>query len=226
MEGHGPKEPFATVLGIDIPHFVITMWVIMFILVFVSWLGTRKMKRVPSGVQNVVEFAVEGIYNFLAGMMGESRARAYLPLLGSFFFFILLSNYSGLIPGMGMIPGMKVPTSDLSITAALGITTFFVTHISGIQRKGIKYFAHFLTPVAWMLPINLIDELVRPVSLSFRLYGNIFGEETVINKIAEMAPLIAPLPMMALALLTGAIQAFVFTLLSTVYITGATEDHH
>lgn len=223
---HGLTEPFFKIGSIPVPHFVITMWVIMLLLIVLSLLATRNMKKVPSGVQNIMEYAVEGLVNFFSGVMGEERARAYFPLLGTFFLFILVSNYAGLIPGMGMIKGMKVPTSDVSVTAALAIITFFSVFILGIKRKGLRFFGHFLTPFALLLPLNIIEEIVRPISLTLRLYGNISGEEKIIEKLSEMVPLLLPLPMMALALLTGAIQAFVFTLLSSTYIASATEDHH
>ena len=223
---HELTEPLFTLFGkIPVYNFVVTMWGIMLLLIIVSWLATRKMKRIPSGVQNLMEYAIESLVNFFAGMMGEERAKAYIPLLGTFFFFILISNYTGMIPGMNMFPGMKTPTADVSITAALAIITFLSVFILGIQKKGLKFFAHFITPFALLLPLNLIEEIVRPVSLTLRLYGNIFGEEKIGEVLGNMFGLL-PLPMMFLALLTGGIQAFVFTLLSSTYIASATEDHH
>jgi F-type H+-transporting ATPase subunit a len=229
---HGPADPLfniaipGTEYHLPIYNFVITSWVIMFILVFTAWLATKHMHRLPKGIQNIWEYAVEGLFGFFSGMMGEDRARKYGPFLTTLFLYILLSNYSGLIPGAGMIKGLVPPTSNVSITAALAILVFLSIFYFGIRAKGIGFFKHFFQPMAFLFILNVIEELVRPVSLSLRLYGNIYGEETIIGKLGEMVPLIVPLPMMALAVLLGAIQAFVFALLASTYIAGATEEHH
>ncbi|NLK51383.1 MAG: F0F1 ATP synthase subunit A [Syntrophomonadaceae bacterium] len=202
-----------------------TSWVIVALLALLFYFGTRNIQRVPSGLQNVMEAIVEGLYNFFAGILGEKRARLYTPLLGTFFLFIILSNYSGLIPGSGMIHGFKAPTSDWNVTGALAIIVFFATHYYGIKSKGLGYFKHFLTPYAAFLPLNILEEFVRPLSLTVRLFGNIFAEETIIFVFLGMAPFLVPVPMMALSILLGAIQALVFTVLATSYIGAATEEH-
>lgn len=229
---HGPPDPLTTLhipgIDFDLPiyNFVITSWVIMFILVFTAYLATRNMQKMPKGIQNVWEMIVEGLFGFFAGLMGEQRARKYGPFLTTCFLYILLCNYSGLIPGAAMIKGFVPPTNNISITAALSILVFLSIFYFGIRAKGIGFFKHFVQPMAFLLILNIIEELVRPVSLSLRLYGNIFGEEMIIGQLGEMVPLLVPLPMMALGLLTGAIQAFVFTILASTYIAGATEEHH
>lgn len=219
-----PNVVFHLFGKIPVYNFVITMWGIMLLLLVLSWLGTRNMKRVPSGMQNILEYGIESLLNFFSDSMGKERAKAYIPLLATFFLFILFSNYSGMLPGMNIIPGMKVPTSEVSVTAALAIITFFSVFILGIKKKGIRFFKHFMQPVAFMLVLNILDELIRPLSLTLRLYGNIYGEEEIIKVLGNMAGFL-PIPMMFLGLLTGGIQAFVFTLLSSTYIAGATEDH-
>ncbi|ADG83725.1 ATP synthase F0 subunit A [Thermincola ferriacetica] len=224
--GHGLPEPFAHVGGIEIPHFVITSWAIILLLGILSYLATRNMKKLPQGLQNVMEFVVEGLFGFFGGIMGEERARKYGPFLATCFLYILLSNYSGLLPGAAMIPGFVPPTNNISITAGLAILVFLSVFYFGIRAKGIGFFKHFFQPMAFLFILNIIEELVRPVSLSLRLYGNIFGEEMIIAKLSEMVPVLVPVPMMLLGVLTGAIQAFVFTLLATTYIAGATDEHH
>lgn len=229
---HGPVEPFlnltipGTEYQLPIYHFVVTSWVIMFILALTAWLATRNMHRLPKGVQNVWEYIVEGLFGFFGGIMGESRARKYGPFLTTLFLYILLSNYSGLIPGAAMIKGFVPPTSNVSITAALAILVFLSIFYYGIRAKGIGFFKHFFQPMAFLFILNVVEELVRPVSLSLRLYGNVYGEETIISELGKMVPLIVPLPMMLLGVLLGAIQAFVFALLASTYIAGATEEHH
>jgi len=186
------------------------------------------MERVPcSRLQNAVEYVVEAILNFLTQIMGDEKlAREYLPLLGSFFILILASNYSGLLPGAGHIPGLQAPTSTLSVTAAFALIVFFATHISGVRRKGLKYFKHFIEPYVFMLPLNIIEELVRPLSLSLRLFGNIFGEEMVVAGLLSLLPLFVPVPMMILGVLFGLVQAYVFTMLAAIYISAAVAEHH
>lgn len=229
---HGAEQLFldlpipGTEYHLPVPDYVITSWVIMFILVFTAYLATRNMHRLPKGIQNIWEYIVEGLFSFVGGLMGEDRARKYGAFLATCFLYILLSNYSGLIPGAAMIRGFVPPTSNVSITAALAILVFLSVFYFGIRAKGLGFFKHFFQPMAFLFVLNLIEELVRPVSLSLRLYGNVYGEETIIHELAKLVPFLVPLPMMALGILLGAIQAFVFTLLATTYIAGATEEHH
>lgn len=222
---HGRQALFS-IFGLEVSSEITTMWGIMIFILLVSYLATKNLKRVPTGVQNFMETIIEAILNFFGDLMGEKQAKKYLPLLASLFIFILVSNYSGLLPGAGHISGFKAPTSNLSITAGLAIVVFFSTHFFGIKEKGLGYFKHFIQPMPFMLPLNIIEEFVRPLSLSLRLYGNIFGEELVIASLFALVPLFVPLPMMILSLLFGFIQAFVFTLLTAIYIGGATAKEH
>lgn len=229
---HGPVDPLfnpvipGTDFHLPIYNFVITSWVIMFFLAFTAYLATKNMKRMPRGIQNVWEAIVEGLFNFLGSVMGPERARKYGPFLATCFLYILLSNYSGLFPGAAMIKGFVPPTNNVSITGALAILVFLSVFYYGIKAKGLGFFKHFFQPMAFLFILNLIEEIVRPISLSLRLYGNIFGEEKIIEELGNMVPFLVPLPMMVLGLLTGAIQALVFTLLASTYISGATEEHH
>lgn len=211
---------------LPIYDFVVTSWAIMFLLGFTAWLASKNMKRLPRGIQNVWEYIVEGLFGFFGGLMDETRARKYGPFLATCFLYILISNYVGLLPGAGQIRGLTPPTNNISITAALAILVFVSVFYFGISAKGLGFFKHFVQPMGFLFILNVIDEIVRPVSLTLRLYGNIFGEEKIIEQLGHMVPLLVPLPMMALGLLTGAIQAFVFTLLASTYIAGATEEHH
>jgi len=204
----------------------VTAWGIILLLAVLSILATRNMQRNPKGVQNFMEYVVESLLNFLTGVMGESRARETLPLLGTFFLFILVSNYVGLLPGSGELPGLKAPTSNLNITASLAIIAFVAIQYYGFKKKGFRYLHHFVEPYVPFLPINIIEELGKLLSLSLRLFGNIFGEEMIIAVLLGLVPLLVPIPMMALGLLTGAIQAVVFTILVTTFITNATDSDH
>lgn len=215
-----------SIFGWQVSSYITTMWGVMAVILVISFLATRNLQKVPSGAQNFLEAIIEVLIGFFAGIMGEKRAKQYLPLLCTFFLMILFSNYSGLLPLAGHLPGLAAPTATLSVTAGFAIVVFACTHFFGIREKGLGYFKHFLQPVAFLLPLMIIEEFVRPLSLSLRLYGNIFGEEMVTRQLFEMAPFMVPLLMQILSLLFGLIQAFVFTLLAAVYWGGATAEHH
>jgi F-type H+-transporting ATPase subunit a len=225
VEEHGTTVLF-DIFGLKVSSFVTTMWAVMAVILIISFFATRNLKKVPTGAQNVMEFLVQTLIGFFAGVMGEKNAKQYLPILATFFIFILLSNYSGLLPMAGHLPGLAAPTSTLSVTAGFALVVFFCTHFFGIKEKGLGYFKHFFQPVAFLFPLMIIEEFVRPLSLSLRLYGNIFGEEMVTAQLFSMAPFGVPIIMQLLGILMGLIQAFVFTLLTAVYIGGATADHH
>ncbi|MHB8172386.1 MAG: F0F1 ATP synthase subunit A [Thermincolia bacterium] len=217
-------------LGIN--FYVWSGWGVIATLTILAILATRNMKLVPSGFQNVVEFLIEGLYGLLESMMDEERIKKYFPLLCTLFLYILVSNYFGLLPGVGYAPPEGVgygifipPTANLSVTAALATIVLFSTHFFGVVTSGLSYFKHLFTPMWWMFPLNVVEEIVRPVSLAMRLYGNIFGHELVVGTLFLMVPVFIPVPINLLGTLTGAIQAFVFTLLTTLYIAGATEKH-
>lgn len=215
-----------SILGLEVTGHVTTMWAIMVFLFVALVLSTRKLNKVPGRFQSLIEFTVETLLNFFAGILGKERARRYFPILATLFLFILISNWSGILPGAGHFEGFRPPTSTLSVTAGLAIVAFIVTQIAGFREKGFGYVKHFFQPFPVMLPLNLIEELVRPLSLSLRLYGNIFGEETVILVLLLLIPMLVPLPMMILSLLFGVLQAYIFTTLTAVYIAEAVGEEH
>ena len=213
------------VLGLGVTSKVTTMWGVMALITIVSFLATRNMGIKPSGIQNIMEMTVEGLLNFFGSVMGFENARRFLPFLGTMFLFILVSNYSGLIPGAGHVPGLAAPTSTLSVTAGLAIVVFFATHVYGVKQHGASYLKQFLQPLPFLLPLNLVEHFVRPLSLSLRLYGNIFGEEMIIATLLALVPYFVPIPMMLLSILFGLIQAVVFSVLSSIYFFEAIEHH-
>lgn len=224
--GHDEVQVVFHLFGMEVASEITTMWGVMIVLGILSYLGTRNIQRIPSGLQNALEFIVCFVQDMLADMMGEKKARVYLPFLGTFFVLILFSNYSGLLPMAGSAPGLKPPTSTLSVTAAFAIIVIVSAIIFGIKSSGLSYFKHFISPVPILLPINILEQFTRPLSLSLRLYGAIYGEEMVVVSLAALVPLFLPLPMQLLGILFGAIQAFVFTLLAAIYIEEATASHH
>jgi F-type H+-transporting ATPase subunit a len=176
--------------------------------------------------------AVVGILEQFLG----SRGREFLPIIGTLGAFVLVGNY------MGLIPGFMAPTSNINVTAACAVVAWVYYHLHGIRTQGVvSYFKHFMGPSGVplvMVPIMLVVELIssttsmishcsRVLSLTLRLFGNIFGEELVILILGLIVPYFVPLPMMLLGLVTGALQAFIFVLLPTIYLQGAIMvDHH
>jgi F-type H+-transporting ATPase subunit a len=192
----------------------------------------RKMSAIPQGIGNFGEFIVESMMNFTSGIIGPGGEK-YTPLVGTIFFFILVSNL------WGQIPGLHAPTANLSTTLALGLIVFVYVQFIGIKSTGLGgYLKHFMGPMPaiapLLFPIEVISELVKPFTLAMRLFGNIFGEDTVIVVLATLAVTMIPkpvgglipfqLPIAILGLLTSFVQAMVFSLLTCIYI--SLQSHH
>ena len=205
---------------------ITTMWGVMLLLVLLAYFATKDMKLVPKtmSLQNVFGYIIDFLMETIEGIMGsKEKARRYAPFLLTIFFLIICSNYVGLLPLAGHIPGgYKPPSSNLSVTAALAVITILAVFYYGIKASPKNFCKFFFSP---MLPLNLLDLITRPLSLAVRLYGNIFGEEMVISQLFLLVPLFLPLPMYALSILFGAIQAYVFMLLAAIYIDEGVSGH-
>jgi F-type H+-transporting ATPase subunit a len=250
-EGHeakseGPEKfpNFITVLvraNPDAPwaHFlhrfeaIIFSLLIALLLCVVAFLASRNPQMIPGRLQNVVELLVETLRDFVVGILGPDHGRRYLPFLGTLFIYILAMNL------FGLIPFMDSPTSSLNVTVALALVVFLFSQFIGFRELGVVgYFDHLMgnprSAIGWflvplMLPIHVMGELAKPISLSCRLFGNIFGEDMLLVAFASLGVMISSLvhipvgvplqlPFMFLALLTSTLQALVFTVLSTIYI--------
>lgn len=210
---------------LDVTGEVVAMWIIVAALALLSWLATRNLKERPGRFQNVIEYGVEYLDHFFAGIMGKEKSRKYFYFLGSLFIFIIVSNYSGLIPGVGLSKYLKAPSSSLSVTLGLGAVTFVFLQVSSIRARGMKgYIKRFISPLFLLAPLLILDEFIKPASLALRLFGNVFGEEDVTENLYEILPIGAPIIMMVLSLLFCAIQAVVFTMLTSIYLEEAVEN--
>ncbi len=209
---------------LDITGEVVTMWAILLVVTILSLVATRHMKERPGKFQNVVETGIEYLDHFFSGILGKAHARKYFFFLGSLFIFIIFANYSGILPGMGLTKYMKAPTSSLSTTLGLGIAAFLFLQIAGLANGVKKYFKRFVSPMFFMLPLLVLDEFIKPASLALRLFGNVFGEETVTEELYGIIPIGVPVIMMALSLLFCAIQAVVFTMLVSIYLSEGLES--
>ncbi|RMF91398.1 MAG: ATP synthase F0 subunit A [Nitrospinota bacterium] len=204
------------------PQVIYALTVVV-ILALLGWRIGRSLQTIPRGIQNFAEMCVQGLLEFMEGVMGH-HARDHLPIIGSAAFLILLCNL------LGLLPGFMSPTSNYNTTLAYALTIFIYYHYIGFKRHGVAYIKHFTGPIWWlaplMVPIELIGHFARPLSLSVRLFGNISGEDLVIMILAFLIPFIVPLPMMFFAIFGSFIQTFVFCLLSMIYIAGAEEEAH
>jgi F-type H+-transporting ATPase subunit a len=212
--------PFTNEAGIDA---IVHAWLVMAILIVLSLILKSRLTTVPGKLQNFMEVFVGGIEKMVIENMGE-RGRPFFPLIATLAFFILCSNL------IGLIPGFYPPTANLNTTVACAVIVFFSTHVVGIRNHGFKYIRHFIGPVWWlapiMLPVELIGHLSRPLSLSFRLFGNMNGHELILLIFFGLVPFLLPLPMMLMGVLVAFLQTFVFMLLSTIYIQGSLEEAH
>src|SRR5574337_1556816 len=220
---------FLGVPGEWMPAHITFTWLVMGILVVMGVVGTRALRPVPGPLQNLVEVVIEAFDGLLDQMVGR-QGRQFLPFIGTAGLFILTSNL------LGNIPGFQPPTANWNTTVALGVPVFIYYNYCGIRKHGLlNYLKHFCGPIWWLapliFPIEFIGHLARPVSLSIRLFGNMFGEESVITILLSLIWLVIPYAiylgiMMPLSLFTSFVQSFIFVMLSMVYIAGAVQSEH
>jgi F-type H+-transporting ATPase subunit a len=209
---------------------LITTWVVLTIIAVLSFLGNRDLKPTPDGFQNFTELVTEFIRDLAKTQVGEHDYLNWVPYLGTIFLFIFVSNWSGaLFPWHVIeIPSgeLAAPTNDINTTVALALLTSISYFYAGIKKKGFGYFKRYVSPAVFLLPINVLEDFTKPLSLSFRLFGNILADELVVSVLVSLVPLIVPIPLMLLGLFTSAIQALVFSTLAGAYIGEAVEEHH
>jgi F-type H+-transporting ATPase subunit a len=199
---------------------------------------TRRRSERPGRVQNAVEWAYESLDGFAQGM-GGSRARRYVPLFASFFILILAFNWSGLIPVVGRIDLLRAPTSDLNVTIGLALVSFVVFHLEGSRRLGVRAYLSKFFPVyefrngvgAGLIAmfvglVELLLEFVKPLTLSMRLFGNIYGGEVALAVITALTIAILPVALYGLEVMLTFVQALIFSTLTLMFILAAIESHH
>jgi F-type H+-transporting ATPase subunit a len=202
-------------------HYAIVLCVIF----LVARAATRKLQLVPTGAQNVMETFVGGIVSMGTDTMGEKNARTYMPLIASLALVIFFSNM------LGVIPGFESPTSNINFTLSLALIVFCYYNYLGIKKNGfVNYFKHFMGPMPvlapLMFPIEIISHLSRIVSLSFRLFGSIRGDDMFLMVLLMLVPWLLPLPGFFLLTAFGFLQAFIFSILTYVYIAGSVMMEH
>lgn len=216
------EQPFSThvlfhVGPVPIAGVVVTTWFVMAIMVVGAWLGTRRMRVDAGRWQAALEVVVETIGNQIREVI-QREPGPYMPLIGTLFLFVVIANLSA------MVPGVSPPTAHLETDAALAGIVFLSVHAYGIATHGVRgYLKGFAKPNLLLLPLNVLGEITRTFSLMVRLFGNIMSHEIVIGVVLTLAGLLVPLPLMALAIVIGIVQAYIFTILATVFIGAAVE---
>jgi len=209
--------------GLVIGHLLLVACIVL-------WLANKatvNMKAVPDTVQNVMEAYLQGVIAMGRDVIGEEMAKKYLPLVATIGLFVLVSNL------IGIIPGFESPTSNINVTLPLALVVFIYYNYEGIKKQGVvHYFAHFMGPVKalapLMFPIEIVSHISRIISLSFRLFGNIKGDDLFLWVLLMLTPWLVPLPGYLLLTFSALLQTFVFMILTYVYLAGAValEEEH
>ena len=238
-------EKLFTIFGFPVTNTLLMTWIVLALLVFLAIRISRSIAKVPQMLQNIFEIILEKFIGLMEGMMGGREvAEKYLPIVATIFLFILISNWFGILPGVGSIgfyeqkgveeifvPFFRSAASDLNVTLALGTLAVFIINITGMAAHGIgghlkKYFS-FKNPIDFFVGIlEFVSEFAKIISFSFRLFGNIFAGEVLLIITSFLAPFGGPLPFLALELLVGFVQALVFAMLTMVFISIAVAKHH
>jgi F-type H+-transporting ATPase subunit a len=206
-----------------------TTFVILVVCLF-SIISSKDISEIPDGLQNAAEFITEFIEDIAKTQIGDHDYSSWVPFLGTIFLFILVSNWSGaLLPWhILQIPNgeLAAPTNDINTTVSIAVITSIAYFYRGFSKKGSGYLRRYVSPAAFLLPINILEDFTKPLSLSFRLFGNILADELVVGVLVALVPLRVPIPLILLGLFTSAIQALVFSTLARAYIGEAVEEQH
>jgi F-type H+-transporting ATPase subunit a len=234
--GHHRPEGIA-VFDVSIPSTLFTGWIVMAIIIVVAFFLSRSIRMIPTSGQNALEYAYEGLANF-ATSLGGPKARRYVPIFVTFFLYIVLSNWSGLLPGVGRTEQLRAPTSDVNMTIGLALVSFFLFHIEGVRALGVggylgKFFnfGGFKDGIAAgviALFVGILEfflEFIKPVTLSMRLFGNIYAGEIALGVITGLTLAVIPVAMVSLEFLLNFMQALIFSVLTLMFTIIATEGH-
>ena len=245
MEISIAAETVTHFLGIPITNSLLASLLTTIVLVTISYFATRQMKEIPRGIQNLMEVAIESLYNMIQDVTkNKEKTYKFFPVVATIFLFVITSNWMGLLPGFAtvgfyekneaghevLVSFFRSANSDLNSTIALAVVSVLSIQIMGIAVLGFaqygKKFINLSSPIAFFIGIlEIISEIAKMISFSFRLFGNIFAGEVLLTVIMTIAPFIAPVPFFGLELLVGAIQALVFAMLLLVFMNTATMAH-
>jgi F-type H+-transporting ATPase subunit a len=222
----------------SITSTILTSWIVMAVVLVVVFLLSRGLKLIPGGRQNLIEFAYESLEGF-GTSLGGPEAKRYIPLFAAFFLFILFSNWSGLVPPIGKLEELRAPTSDVNITIGLALVAFAYFEFQGFSRLGVRGYLSKFFPIGefrngvgsgviamFVGLIELLLEFVKPLTLSMRLFGNIFGGEVALGVMTALTVAIIPVALISLEFLLNFVQALIFSVLTLMFTLAAVESHH
>jgi F-type H+-transporting ATPase subunit a len=217
---------------------IITSWIVMAVVLAGVFILTRGLKLIPGGRQNLIEFAYEALEGF-GTSLGGPEAKRYIPLFAAFFLFILFSNWSGLVPPVGKLEALRAPTSDVNITIGLALVAFAYMEWQGFSRLGVGGYLSKFFPIGefkhgvgagvigmFVGIIELLLEFVKPLTLSMRLFGNIFGGEVALAVMTSLTIALIPVALVGLEFLLNFVQALIFSVLTLMFTLAAVESHH
>jgi F-type H+-transporting ATPase subunit a len=222
----------------SISSTLLTMWIVMILVIGGAWLIARRPKVVPGRAQNVFEFAYEFLSDFGLGLAGPA-GKPYIPIFIGAFLLVVFNNWIGLVPPVGKIEELRAPSSDVNITIGMALVSFLIFHVEGFRKLGARGYLGKFFPfyefkkgvgagviALFVGLIELMLEFVKPVTLSMRLFGNIYGGEVALGVITSLTVAIVPVLLISLELMLNAIQALIFSVLTLMFIVLAIESHH
>lgn len=213
--GHKLLEFAGMTLHIDTLYMT---WITMGIVIVISILATRRIQLVPTGWQNILELVIESLVDQLEATVGP-KGRKLAPFIITLFLFLLVGNW------LGLVPGFTSPTNDINTTLGFALMVVALVHFLGAANKGLfTYLKHFAEPNILFLPINIVEEISKPVTLSFRLFGNILAGEILIVVLGMLVPYIIPTAWLAFSVFVGLVQAFIFTILAMSYLSNSFKE--
>ena len=205
----------------------IVMWFVIALIIGASLLGTSKLERIPKGWQNFMEASLEVTKDIAKNQLGESFYRPWVPFISTLFLFIFGCNWAGALIPWKLIElpegELAAPTNDINTTIALALLVSIFYFFGGLRKKGLGYFKRYIQPTPILLPINILEDFTKPLSLSFRLFGNILADELTVSVLTILVPLFIPLPIMGLGIFASSVQALIFSTLAAAYIAEAVE---
>jgi len=199
---------------------LVMTWLSMAIVLFIAILATRNLKMVPTGAQNIVEALIVWLREQVNTNLGP-KGEFLCPLIVTLFLFLIVANW------LGLVPTMASPTNDLNTTFGLALLIVLIVHVLGLYMKGMHYIKHFFQPFPIFVVINVIEEVAKPITLAFRLFGIILAGEILIIILLKLVPIWMPIPSviwLAFSIFIGGVQAFIFTSLSMAYLANAVKD--
>ena len=206
---------------------LMVLWFVFAILLIFAFLGSRNVEQIPRGWQNFMESVVEFVTDIAKDQLGESFYREWVLFIGTLFLFIFGCNWAGAIIPWKLIAlpegELAAPTNDINTTIALSLLTSLAYFYAGFSKKGLGYFKRYVQPIPLLLPINILEDFTKPLSLSFRLFGNVLADELTVTVLTSLVPLVIPLPIMCLGIFAGSVQALIFSTLAAAYIAEALE---